>query len=109
MQAELKSLQIDREKKRSHEPSPWAVRWIIAGVCVFVLLGAARFIYAKLTAATPVDIVRVHAAAPIAGGEGNVVILNATGYIVAAPPNVISVGKPYFCPNSLRNGFFPGR
>jgi len=83
MQAELKSLQIDRGKKRSHEPSPWAVRWIIAGVCVFVLLGAARFIYAKLTAATPVDIVRVHAAAPIAGGEGNV-ILNATGYIVAA-------------------------
>jgi len=83
MHAELKSLQIDRGKKRSHEPSPWAVRWIVAGISLFVLLGAARFIYAKLTAATPVDIVRVHAAAPLPSGEGNV-ILNATGYIVAA-------------------------
>lgn len=83
MQAELKSLQIDREKRRTHEPSGWAVRWIIIGVAIFALLGAGRFIYAKLTAATPVDIVRVHAAAPVAGGEGNV-ILNATGYIVAA-------------------------
>jgi HlyD family secretion protein len=80
---ELKDLQIDRGKRRTHEPSSWAVRWIIAGVAVFILLGAARFIYAKLTEATGVDIVRVHAAAPLAAGAGNV-ILNATGYIVAA-------------------------
>ena len=59
------------------------MRWIIAGIALFVLLGAARFIYGTLNAATPVDIVRVRAAAPVAGGEGNV-ILNATGYIVAA-------------------------
>ena len=32
---------------RTHEPSPWAVRWIIAGIALFVLLGAARFIYAQ--------------------------------------------------------------
>jgi len=82
MQAELKSLQIDRGKRRT-EPSPWAVRWIIIGVAIFVLLGAARFIYGTLTAATDVQIVRVHAAAPLASGAGNV-ILNATGYIVAA-------------------------
>ena len=80
---ELKDLQIDRGKRRTHEPSSWAVRWIIAGVAVFILLGATRFIYAKLTEATGVDIVRVHAAAPLAAGAGNV-ILNATGYIVAA-------------------------
>jgi HlyD family secretion protein len=80
---ELKNLQIDRGKRQTHEASPWAVRWIVAGVAIFVLLGAARFIYAKLTAATEVQIVRVHAAAPLTSSGGNV-ILNATGYIVAA-------------------------
>ena len=83
MVTELKNLQIDRGKRRTTEPSPWAVRWIVAGVAIFVLLGAARFIYAKLTEATIVDVVRVHAAAPLAAGTGSV-ILNATGYIVAA-------------------------
>jgi HlyD family secretion protein len=83
MPTELKNLQIDRGKRRTHEPSPWAVRWIVAGVSIFILLGAARFIYAKLTEATEVDIVRVHAAAPLSNGGGSVV-LNATGYIVAA-------------------------
>ncbi len=83
METELKSLQIDRSKKRSDEPSPWAVRWIIAGIAVFVLLGAARFIYGRLNAATEVDIVRVHATSPLSNAEGSV-ILNATGYIVAA-------------------------
>ena len=83
MPTELKNLQIDRGKRRTHEPSPWAVRWIVAGVAIFVLLGAARFIYAKLTEAMGVDIVRVHAAAPLTT-SGGTVILNATGYIVAA-------------------------
>ncbi|HYL73507.1 MAG TPA: efflux RND transporter periplasmic adaptor subunit [Bryobacteraceae bacterium] len=83
MEPELKSLRIDRAKKRSEEPSPWAVRWIVAGVSLFVLLGAGRFVYGKLTAATEVETVRVHAAAPLTAGEGSV-ILNATGYIVAA-------------------------
>ena len=59
------------------------MRWIVIGVAIFVLLGAARFIYAKLTEATEVNIVRVHAASQLPAGEGNVV-LNATGYIVAA-------------------------
>jgi HlyD family secretion protein len=83
MESELKGLRIDRSKKRRDEPSPWAVRWIFAGIGLFVILGAARFIYGRLNAATPVDIVRVRAAAPATGGESNV-ILNATGYIVAA-------------------------
>jgi HlyD family secretion protein len=83
METELKSLQIDRSKKRGEEPSPWAVRWIIAGITLFVLLGAARFIYGKLNTATEVDVVRVRATSQLSGGEGNV-ILNATGYIVAA-------------------------
>src|SRR5215471_18313086 len=83
METDLKDLRIDRSKKRRDEPSPWAVRWIVAGIALFVLLGAARLIYGRLNAATPVDIVRVRAASTLAGGEGNVV-LNATGYIVAA-------------------------
>jgi HlyD family secretion protein len=83
MEAELKSLRIDRSKRRDDEPSPWAVRWIIAGIAIFVVLGATRFIYGKLNAATEVDIVRVHAASAGTGGESNV-ILNATGYIIAA-------------------------
>lgn len=83
MQPELKSLQIDRTKKRPGDPAPWAVRWIVSGVAILVLLGAARFIYGRWNAATEVEIVRVHAASPLATGEGTV-ILNATGYIVAA-------------------------
>ena len=82
METELKSLRIDRSKKRQ-EPSRWASRIIIGGILVFVALGAARFIMARLNAATEVDIVRVRAVSSAPGGEGNV-ILNATGYIVAA-------------------------
>jgi HlyD family secretion protein len=82
---DLKSLRIDRSKKRSTEPSPWAVRWIIIGILIFVLLGAGRFVYGKLNAATEVDVVRVHAPkTPAGSGAEQVVILNATGYIVAA-------------------------
>src|SRR6266853_60581 len=73
MQPELKNLRIDRSQKSVDEPSPWAVRWILIGVGLLILLGAGRFIYGKLTAATDVDIVRVHAATPLAGGEGNVI------------------------------------
>src|SRR6185436_81406 len=52
------------------------------GVALFLLAGAARFAYNKLNAATAVDIARVHAESSAAAGPG--VVLNATGYIVAA-------------------------
>ena len=83
MESELKDLRIDRSARRRNEPSPWAVRWIIAGILLFVLLGTARFIYGRLDAPVEVDVVRARAASALPGGEGNV-ILNATGYIVAA-------------------------
>src|ERR1051326_6602489 len=83
MESELKDLRIDRSARRRNEPSPWAIRWIIAGILLFVLLGTARFIYGRLDAPVEVDIVRARAASVLPGGEGNV-ILNATGYIVAA-------------------------
>lgn len=82
MDAELKSLRIDREKKRVPEPSRWATRWIIGGVVLFVLLGAGRVAYERLNAATEVQVERVKAVG--AGQAAQGVVLNATGYIVAA-------------------------
>src|SRR3954468_19831442 len=83
MDSDLKSLRIDRSKRSQGEPSRWAVRWIIAGVLLFVLLGAARYVHGMLNAATEVEVSRVSAPAT-AGSNGGEVILNATGYIVAA-------------------------
>ena len=84
MEPELKSLTIDRSKKRADEPSSWAGRLIIIGVLVFVLLGAGRFIYGKLNAETPVDVVRVKSPRVSSANGEQPVILNATGYIIAA-------------------------
>lgn len=85
MEDDLKSLRIDRSKKRSGDPSPWAVRWIVGGVLLFLLLGAGRVAYERVNAATEVDVIRVKS--PRASAVGDVsdqaVILNATGYIIA--------------------------
>jgi HlyD family secretion protein len=82
MDDELKNLKIDRSKRRSAEPSRWAVRWIVAGVALFVAAGAWNLISQRLNAATEVQVQRVRAISPAAAPEG--VVLNATGYIVAA-------------------------
>jgi len=82
MDAELKNLRIDRNSRRSAQPSKWATRWIVIGVLIFLLLGAGRFVAERLNAATEVEIQRVK---PLnAGIAPQGVILNATGYIVAA-------------------------
>jgi HlyD family secretion protein len=82
MDAELKNLKIDRSKRRSGEPSPWATRFIIGGVLLFLGLAAWRYLPGKLDAAPMVDVQRVESISAAAAPEG--VILNATGYIVAA-------------------------
>jgi HlyD family secretion protein len=83
VETELKNLRIDRSPAREPAPAPWAVRWIIGGVLLFVLLGLGRFAYNQWSASAPeVDVVRVHAAAT-GGAAGSSVILNATGYIVS--------------------------
>src|ERR1700736_5303535 len=82
MDAELKNLQIDRTKRRSTEPSRWATRFIIAGVLLFLGLGAWRLASDKLNSAPVVEIQRVKAISAASAPEG--VVLNATGYIVAA-------------------------
>jgi HlyD family secretion protein len=83
MEAELKSLQIDRGQRRPAAGSKWATRWIIGGVLLFLLLGAGRFAYEKMNATPVVEVQRIKpAVSPSAAGGA--VILNATGYIIAA-------------------------
>ncbi len=77
MDAELKSLQIDRGSK---QPTRMP-RWIIPLALLCLLLGAGTFVYARLNAAPEVELARVHAATTASGESA---ILNATGYIVAA-------------------------
>ncbi|HYP15328.1 MAG TPA: efflux RND transporter periplasmic adaptor subunit [Bryobacteraceae bacterium] len=84
MDSELKSLRIDKSKRAEREGSGWATRWILAGVALLVLLGAGRFAYDKVYAATEVTTMRVPTASSAGSGSGESVILNATGYIVAA-------------------------
>jgi len=83
MDAELKNLRIDRGRRKSPGPSKWATRWIIGGVILLLLLGAWRFASDRVISAAPlVEIQRVRALSPASAPEG--VVLNATGYIVAA-------------------------
>ena len=83
-EADIKSLKIDRAKKRApEEGSPWAKRFILVGIGLFVLAGAGRFVYGKLNAATEVEVFRVKSASTSTAASTGSVILNATGYIVA--------------------------
>src|SRR3954462_10695244 len=81
MDAELKNLKIDRSR-RSPEPSKWATRWIIAGVLLFLLAGAYSMLSTRLNASAEVETQRVKSINPAIAPQG--VVLNATGYIVAA-------------------------
>lgn len=82
MDDELKGLQIDRSKRRSAAPKHKG-GWIAAAVVVLLALGAWRFISTQLINAAPlVETVRVKAVSQASAPEG--VVLNATGYIVAA-------------------------
>jgi HlyD family secretion protein len=82
MDAELKNLKIDRTKRRSGQPARWARIWIVCGVAVLLLLGGWNLISQKLNAAAEVEVQRVHTISAASAPQG--VILNATGYIVAA-------------------------
>ena len=84
MEDQLKKLRIDRARKDNGGPSRWAVRWIITGLVIIVLLGLANFIYGFINKPAEVDVVRVQSAAGSAAPPGGTVILNAAGYIIAA-------------------------
>jgi HlyD family secretion protein len=81
MDAELKNLRIDRGKRR-REGSPWAKVWIVCGILLFLGLGAWRVLPKMLDQSPEVAVQRVAAVSAASAPEG--VILNATGYIVAA-------------------------
>src|ERR1700678_4023448 len=83
LDAELKSLRIDRSRKRS-EPSRWASAWILAGIALILLSAAGFYAYSMLTRATDVDVMRVRASSTGDAARSGDVVLNATGYIVAA-------------------------
>ncbi len=84
MPSELDSLRIDKSLKTSAEGSPWATRWILGGILLFVLLGAGAMYYKSANAALEVATTRVAApSASATSGAARDVILNATGYIVA--------------------------
>jgi len=83
MDAELKSLRIDKTR-REPEPARWATRWIIGGVLLFVLLGGGYQIYSRLNAPIEVETVRAKSQQLGGGALSGAVVLNATGYIVAA-------------------------
>ena len=83
MQEELKNLRIDRAKKNSGQPSRWASRWILGGIAFLILLGLTNYIYGRINQAAEVDVARVASASTGSASQGSV-ILNATGYIIAA-------------------------
>ena len=83
MQAELDKLRIDRAFKRTDGPSPRGKWVMLAGVVLGVLLGAAYLLWHLANGAMDVEVQRVQVTgqrpAEVVG-----VLLNATGYIVAA-------------------------
>lgn len=85
MDAELKSLKINRgQPVYTGEPSPWAKRWILGGITLFVVLGVGATVYKQLNNAPEVETMRVRAADAALAAPGQSVVLNATGYVVAA-------------------------
>jgi HlyD family secretion protein len=82
MEAELKSLRIDRSARREREPRSYLKLIVIA---VLVALAAVGTMFAlKFTnTAVPVETVLVQSPMSVAD-SGNQVVLTATGYIIAA-------------------------
>jgi HlyD family secretion protein len=84
MEPELKSLRIDRGKKARPQSSGAATRWILGGILLILMSAGAIYAYTTLTRPTEVDVMRVKAASAGDSVRSGDVILNATGYVVAA-------------------------
>jgi HlyD family secretion protein len=82
MDSELSRLKIDRSQRRGNGNARWSRVWILGGVLLFVLLAVARLVYPRFDSGTEVSIQRVIASSAAEAEPG--IILNATGYIVAA-------------------------
>ena len=82
MEAELKSLRIDRTAKRNREPKP-LLRLILLAVVLGAAAIGAVFAYEKVNAPIAVQVVSVQG--PVAtDSAGEQMVLTATGYIIAA-------------------------
>src|SRR5262245_54213451 len=79
MPPELDGLRIDRSKK----PAPRRAGWIGAVIAVSALAGLIGLVYARFNEAVLVQVVRVRPSDG-SGPAAESIILNATGYIVAA-------------------------
>jgi HlyD family secretion protein len=85
MDADIKSLRIDRSAKQKNRSGRGLLRWILVSFGLSVLLGVAFVIYGRLNAAVEVETVRVRTAStPSPGAPAGATILNATGYIITA-------------------------
>ena len=80
---ELQGLRIDRtDRGEGGEPSPWAKRYILIGICLVVLLGLSALGYRLLAGDVPeVEVAR--ATAESGSDPTAATVLSATGYIVA--------------------------
>src|SRR5882672_7034635 len=85
MESQLESLRIDRSQKRSGTPRSSRVRWIVTGLVVSALFFTAWVLYAKRNSVREVETMRVQPGSDsFVGTTGNNIVLNATGYIIAA-------------------------
>ena len=85
MDADIKSLRIDRSAKQKNRSGRGLLRWILVSFGLSVLLGVAFVIYGRLSAAVDVETVRVRTASTASpGAPAGATILNATGYIITA-------------------------
>src|SRR5690348_9341754 len=85
METELKSLRIDRSAKRSSEPGATGKLIALAVIVALAAIGSV-VAYQKLTAPVPVHAVVVQSpvSASASAGNGQQIVLTATGYIIAA-------------------------
>ena len=81
IEQDLKNLRIDRNRKSGKESFLW--RWVVIGLSTVVVLGLSGLVYSRLTAAIEVETARVKRPSQ-SSSNGGEVILNATGYIIAA-------------------------
>lgn len=84
MEPELKSLRIDRSRKRPAQSSGGVAGWILLAVMLLAISGGAIYAYSAFTKPTEVEVMRVRLASADDAARAGDVILNATGYIVAA-------------------------
>lgn len=83
LDSELNSLRIDRHRKRSGQESGSKKWWWISVLLLVLLIGGWRW-YAVSHSAVLVETARVRSITSSAAAAEGAVILNATGYIVAA-------------------------